>query len=260
MSRYAWSWDQDSKSWSLAADPRCQVKDFTIAKINAGEPGYEMLIDGHVVDSASTADEAFAKLECVYEYEEHGAELALARLRLGQARARLAERYPRAAGDPQLLSILEGLGDALGVGPEAVAEDRAPDAWRRQLEPDLWLVVDASQCIVLEVTTPAGRVLRRVTVGNAMVTSAMLAAAQAEQRRILTEADDARVMGVHDRRLAEGRLTKREAVEWLIAKGLARWQAVSIMTDARAAGSYGMRFEGGYWVVPVAEAERSVQS
>jgi hypothetical protein len=194
------------------------------------------------------------------EADESGPDLELARLRLRQAEERIRGRFPTAARDGQLASILEGLGDALGVGPEAGEPEREPDVWRRQLEPDLWLVVDASQCIVLEVTTPAGRVLRRVTVGNAMVMSAMLAAAQAEQHRILTEADNARVMGVHDRRLAEGRLTKREAVEWLIAKGLARWQAVSIMTDARAAGSYGMRFEGGYWVVPVAEAERSVQS
>jgi len=252
------NWTHDGQRWALSAAPRYAVG-------YRGEGDYPMFIDGHEVDSASTDAEARGKMECVYEYEEHGAELALARLRLSQARARLAERYPRAAGDPQLLSILEGLGDALGVGPEAGEPEREPDAWRCQLEPDLWLVVDASQCIVLEVTTPAGRVVRRVTVGNPMVVSAMLTVAQAEQRRILTEADNERVMGIHDRRRAEGRLTKSEAVEWLVRRyQVGRNRAIRVVRELEAGaalpGELEMTYSGGYWVVPTAEAEGSSQS
>lgn len=103
----SYTWTQEGRRWTLDAAPRYAVE-------SRATGGYTQLIDGHEVDTVSTLSLARARLECVYEYEEHGAELELARLRLRQARERLAERYPRAASDPQMLSILAGLEDALG--------------------------------------------------------------------------------------------------------------------------------------------------
>ena len=255
MSKYAWPWDQDSKSWSLAANPRYQVRDF---KISA--PRYDMLIHGHVVDSAGTAAEAFAKLECTYEYEEHRAELELARLRLRQARERITSRFPAAARDGQLASILEGLDDALGRGPEAAEpESTAPDlaAFDRLLGPDLAIGVDGSANIVLVVTNPRGKLLRVVTVGDVGAFKSALDDARTAQHIALDEAEGRRITGLDDKRRSEGRLTRSEAVEWLTAKGPVSRQRAVHMTRALSEGAaggpltLGMQFEDGYWVVPV---------
>jgi len=191
----------------------------------------------------------------------------LARLRLRQARERLADRFPAtAARDVRLSQVLDDLASALGTGPEAEPENREPDVWRRQLALDLWVVVDASQCIVLEVTTPSGRVLRRVTVTNAMALSAVLTAAQSVQRSLLAEADAARVTGRFDRLRAEGKLTEREAVEWLACRRHMARQAAADLVEALRFGRLipsqldGMTYDGTYWCVPAAEAEGSVPS
>jgi hypothetical protein len=191
------------------------------------------------------------------EAEEYGPDIELARLRLRQATERIVGRFPATARDGQLASILEGLGDALGAGPEATdphyAEAQETDIWRKQLLPVLWVVVEASTNVVLELTTPHGRVLSRVLV-SAVELGGTLGHAAAFARAAADEAEGKRMAGIDDRRRSEGRLTKSEAVEWLIAKGMARWQAVSIAENVyrgNAADGYGMRFEGGYWCVPV---------
>lgn len=189
--------------------------------------------------------------------ETAGPDIELARLRLRQAEQRIVTRFPTAARDGQLASILEGLGDALGAGPEASEQSyqdaRESDIWRKQISPVLWVVVEASTNVVLEVTTPQGRVICRplvsgVALGGALEHAAVFAATAAD------EAEQARMRGIDDRRRSEGRLTRAEAVEWLIAKGMARWQAVSIAENVyrgKPEDGYGMRFEGGYWVTPV---------
>jgi hypothetical protein len=220
VSKYAWPWDQDTQSWSLEADPRYQVKDFTLAKINAGEPGYDMLIDGHVVDAAYKCEEAFARLEARYEYEDHGADLELARTRLRQARERLLDRYPRVARDGVLSSILEGLADALGAGPEldvSAAQPREPDMlFRARIAENADIVLDASQCVVLEVApADARQAPRRATITDVSTVIAALTDALAAQYSALAEAEKSRQDGPDEKRRSEGRLTRREAVEHL---------------------------------------------
>jgi hypothetical protein len=136
---------------------------------------------------------------------EDYSDLPLARLRWRQATGRIAERFPRTARDGQLASILEGLGDALGVGPEATdsdyAEAQKTDIWRKQLSPVLWVVVEASTNVVLEVTTPSGRVLTRVLVsavelGGTLGHAAMFARAAADAF------EQARLQGVEEKRHA----------------------------------------------------------
>lgn len=246
------NWDHDGQRWTLSAAPRYAVG-------YRADDDYPMLIDGHEVDSAATSAQAQGQLEARFEYEEHGSELELARLRLRQARERLEERYPRAARDAELSCALEGLGDALGTGPEAsepaMADAVKTDRFRQQLSPDLWIVTDAAANVVFEVTTPAGRILRRVAVSPATVALVMGDAAMCA-RLDTEEADVRRLAGPDEKRRSEGRLTKREAVEWLIAKGPAsRQRAVHMVRElgAGAVGSplaLGMRFDGIYWVVP----------
>jgi hypothetical protein len=266
VSKYAWPWDRDTQSWSLEADPRYQVRDFTLAKINAGEPGYDMLIDGHVVDSAGTAESAFDQLEARYEYEAHSADLELARTRLRQARERLLERYPRAARDGVLNSVLDGLGDALGAGPEldvAAAQpgepaERGSGFFARLLTPDLAIGVDGSQTIVLVVTEPRGKMLRVVAVTDVDAFKAALDDARTAQRIALEEADTARLRGVDEARRARGQLTQSEAVEWLTGEDeekLSRSAAVVLVDGVRrgraaSVALAGMTYDGTYWIVP----------
>ena len=251
MSRYAWPWDQDAKAWSLQADPRYQVRDFTFTR-----PEYDMLIDGHVVDSRSTLVAAFEALECRYEYEEHGAELELARLRLRQARERLAERYPRAASDPQLASILSGLEDALGRGPEAAEPEPEDSPKGTLLTPDLLVAFDGA-CIVLVVTEPYGRLLRKVTIPDVDAAKAALDRAREQQRIAMEEADNARVMGRFDRLRSEGKLSRSEAVDWLTDHGHSHSDACTITRLLHAGEGTeraGMTYDGTYWRVPAEES------
>jgi hypothetical protein len=187
---------------------------------------------------------------------EDYSDLPLARLRWGQACERIAERYPRAARDGQLASILEGLGDALGVGPEATDPERAQaretDVWRTQLSPDLWMAVDASLCVVLEVTTPAGRVIRRVTVGRGLGEALELALG------VVAGAAHGAAPGA-----AAGKLNRHQAVDWLIERsGWARGTAANIVRGlelgTREDPQHEMTYAAGYWAVPV-NSEQSVR-
>jgi hypothetical protein len=188
------------------------------------------------------------------------ADLELARLRLRQLSERLHARFPAAARDGKLASIYAGLQDAIGAGREASDPEltayAGTDVSRQQLSPDLWAVVDASLNTVLEVTTPAGRVLARVLVRRlalrAALDDAYLLTVKAEG-----EAETRRLDGRHERRRTEGRLDKREAVEWLIRTGpVSRQRAVHMVNElsAGAAGgplALGMTYADGYWRVPV---------
>jgi hypothetical protein len=218
-----------------------------------------MLIDGHEVDGAGTAAQAQGALEARYEYEEHAAGLEEARRRLRQVHERLEARFPTAARDPQLSSVLECLGDALGAGPEANDPETAKavetDRFRQQLSPDFWIVVDASATVVFEVTTPHGRVLRRVAVSPTTVQLVMGDAAMCA-RMDIEEAGQRRLAGPDEKRRAEGRLDHREAVEWLISRGYTRTSAVRAAKQVRTGqgwpgrASAGMTYDGTYWVVP----------
>lgn len=186
-------------------------------------------------------------------------DLDLARLRLRQAEERLVNRYPRVARDAQLASILTGLGDALGIGPEAsdpeTAKAAETDLFRQQLSPDFWIVVDASTTVVFEVTTPAGRVLRRIAVSPTTVALVMGDAAMCA-RLENEEADQRRLRGPDEKRRAEGRLDQHEAVEWLIAnRKIARQAAVALVEGLQRgrlvpAQLNGMTYDGTYWVIP----------
>lgn len=247
------SWTRRGRTWTLESGLA------TVYEVARHGPGdYRMFVNGCQVDSADTAENAMARLACCYEYEEHGSELELARLRLQQARERLVNRFPSAARDGQLNSILESLADALGVGPEAsdpgYQEARETDIWRKQVSPVLWVAVEASTNVVLELTTPAGRVLARplasrTDLGLALERAAVFATAAAG------EADAARLHGIDERRRAEGRLTRSEAVAWLTAKGTGHSQAVDVTRVVQRhpedSSLHGMTYDGAYWRVPV---------
>lgn len=122
--------------------------------------------------------------------------------------------------------------------------------WRTQLGPDLWVAVDASLCVVLEVTTTAGRIMRRIVVGRGLAEAVELALGVAGRKTAEDEA--ARLRGPAEKRRAEGRLTKAEAVDWLVAHQQARGVAVSIAERLCRGGSpvFGMTYSDGYWRVP----------
>jgi hypothetical protein len=82
VTRYQWTWDQESTSWSLEADPRYWVRDFKISN-----PVYKMAVDGHEVGEALTSDDAFYRLEARYEAEQ---------ARKGKPGTRLVIAGPRA--------------------------------------------------------------------------------------------------------------------------------------------------------------------
>jgi hypothetical protein len=190
------------------------------------------------------------------------AEVPRARLRWGQACARLRERFPNAAKDPQLASLMNDLGDALGAGPGASEPDGSllGEVFRVTVAPDLFVVVDGSCCVVLEVTEGAGgRVLRRPTVAAVDHFKSVLDDARAAQQAAMAEAGGKRVRGTEEKRRAEGKLTKTEAVEWLTGKGYTRSSAlraaVQIQTGKGWPGKQaeGMTYDGTYWVVPASQ-------
>jgi hypothetical protein len=232
------------------------VKDFKIS-----HPYYKMLIDAREVDEAASTASAFAQLEARFEYEEHASDLEEARRRLRQVQERLEARYPRAAQDNQLLTLFTCLGDALGSGPEISAPEPASapqgeGTFGRQISPELVVGTDSSQCIVLLVggTGPKDPI-RKVTVSDVDAFKAALDDARTAQHVALEGADAQRVPGIDEKRRSEGRLTRSEAVEWLIAKGHGRNGAVIVTAALREGsdeefGSYGMSYDGTYWVVP----------
>lgn len=253
------NWTHDGQRWVLSAAPRYAVG-------YRSDDDYPMLIDGHEVDSASTCAQAKGILEARYEYNERFADLELARLRLRQVTERLAERFPRASRDPHLASCLADLGDALGQGPEA-AEPEATDlaAYTCEVTPDMAVVVDASQCIVLRVSEPHGRLLRTVTVTNVDVLKAALDRARVAQHTALAEADNRRVAGRFDRVRAEGGLDRTEVMDYLATQvRLNRVHAGTVINRVRRSlapetvcreadlRTYVVSYSGGYWrVTPV---------
>ena len=259
-----YTWTQEGRRWTLDADPRYAVQS------RGTLSGYEMLIDGFEVDTASTLPEARVRLEARYEYEEHAADLELARLRLRQAQERLTERFPRGARDPKLASILAGLGDALGNGPAAGEGAPAGDRWRVQLSPDLALAVDDSQCIVFEVSDSYGHVVRRPVVSDAARVREELRTAQALQRELLDKADEQRRTGPDEKCRAEGRYTRPEAAQFLYeATRRQRTHIIAVLDRARqyahlkgqperfesARGNFLVSYDGTYWIVAPAASE-----
>jgi hypothetical protein len=247
------NWAHDGQRWTLSAAPQ-----YAVWRRGPGE--YAMFIGGFEVDSASTDAQARGILETRYEYAAHAAELELARLRLRQAHERLESRYPRAASDAQLSSILAGLGDALGTGPEANDPDagvsRATDIFRRQLTPELWMAVDASLNVVLEVTTPAGRVVKRALLPGGDVLADTLQDMRAVAKDREAESDARRLAG-REKCRAEGKLTRREAVDWLAGRGVGQHRAYAITGELASdecglTNADGMTYADGYWRVPVA--------
>src|SRR6185437_7361200 len=147
-----------------------------------------------------------------------------------------------------------------GSGPASLVTEIAPmkaDGLRIQVSPDLALLLDASQCIVAEVTDPAagGEVLRRVTITNVDKVKATLDTLRAAQQDRLRDADQARVASIYAHRCTEGKLDRQDAVEWLIARGMSRMKAGNITAALREGGqadeALGMSYEDGYWRVPV---------
>jgi hypothetical protein len=251
---YTWT-EHEGPRWTLGAAP----ERYTVARRSLDD--YPMFIDGHEVDAASTAEQARDLLEARYEYEEHAADLETARLRLHQACERLTERYPRAAKDGPLASILEGLGDALGQGPEAAGEAApdyaAADMFRRRIAPDLTVAYDASGTPVLEISGPAGHVIRRVTVSSVAALAEALQDGRNEALRCEAVAAEARLRGEAGRRRAEGKLEQGEAAEWLAGQAYDRGRAVRLvrrLRDREVNSVEGMTYDGTYWVLQPRQA------
>lgn len=142
---------------------------------------------------------------------------------------------------------------AASLVTEVTPAEPGAASFARQLSPDLLLGVDGSGCIVLVVTGPQGKLLRVVTVGDVDAFKAALDNARTAQRVHLAEAERARLDGPDDKRRAEGRLTKREAVDWLMARtGETRASAVgNVLSIARGGAPHlGMTYSGGFWHVP----------
>jgi hypothetical protein len=132
------------------------------------------------------------------------------------------------------------------------------EAFRVQVTPDMAVVVDPSQCVVLEVTDRAGGpVLRRVTVTGIGHFKAVLDAAREAQEAELGKSDRRRAAGLAEARRGRGILTQYEAVEWLIRTGpVSRQRAVNLVNELSAGApggsrALGMTYAGGYWRVPV---------
>lgn len=87
-----------------------------------------------------------------------------------------------------------GLYLATEIGPAQPEE-----AYREQVSPELAVVTDASQCIVLEVSDGQGRVLRRVTVTHLGVLKQALSAAYDAQQLAIARAEQDRLEGLRDR-------------------------------------------------------------
>ena len=254
----SYTWTLEGRRWTLDAAPRFAVE--------SREPGrYIDLIGTFEVGEADSLPEAKAAQECRYEFEEHASDLELARMRLAQAKDRLVNRFPRAAADAALASILESLGDSLGNGPEAsephYQEARETDIWRKQLSPVLWVVVEASANVVLEVTTPHGRTTARILV-SAVELGGALGHAAVYARAAADEAEQARLQGPDEKRRAEGRLTKPEAVEWLAGCGLGRNRAAAMARELQEgiiADADGMTYSEGYWRVTPVNTEQTAR-
>lgn len=172
--------------------------------------------------------------------EQPQPDLELARLRLSQAEQRLIERYPRAASDPQLASILGGLRDALGPGAEGepAAPEHEPVVFRKQVTPDMAVVTEAGGAgIDLEVTDGLpGHLLRRVAITNVGEFKGALDAAsmtqQAAQQNEGRLAAQRRLEGMAEARRLRGEFDRGEAVDFLVGKGVCRTHAAAAVARA----------------------------
>lgn len=148
-----------------------------------------------------------------------------------------------------------------GSGPASLVTEVTPGPFARQLSPELVVGTDSAQCIVLLVggTGPKDPV-RKVTVSDVDAFKAALDDARTAQHVALEEADAQRVPGIGVKHRAEGKLEKREAVEWLIARPMSRQRAVHVarVLQAGALGgpfTDGMTYDGTHWVVPVGDTK-----
>lgn len=169
----------------------------------------------------------------------------------------------------QFLGAGQGV-DAGPAGPASLVTEVTPvlsgdGSFGRQLTPDATLAVDGSGCIVLVVTEPDGKLPRVVTVTNVVAWKTALDDARDAQHAALEAADQRRVLGMDERRKAEGKLTKSEAVEWLTGENeekLSRSSAVTLVEGVQRGRDVsvqlsGMTYDGTYWrVEPTATAEQ----
>jgi hypothetical protein len=155
---------------------------------------------------------------------------------------------------------MSALGDALGEGPEPEAASLTAecDLYSCPVSPALRIVLDASCCVVLVVSDPStGDMLRRVTVTDVAALKSAADNMLAMQARETERADKARYSGPDEKRRAEGKLTRSEAVDWLIANaGIDRRSALAVTDSLRhSAVTYravdGMGYDGRYWTIPV---------
>lgn len=141
----------------------------------------------------------------------------------------------------------------------AVPAASGTDIFRRQVAPGLTVAYDASGTPVLEVSGPAGHALLRVTVPSVAALVTALEEGRNEAAVLEAAAAKRRYCGPGEKRRAEGKLDKREAVEWLVGKTLSRQRAVHMvreLSEGAAGGPFseGMTYDGTYWIVPVTEA------
>lgn len=126
------------------------------------------------------------------------------------------------------------------------------ELYRRQVTPDMAVVADAGG-VVLEITDGQhGRVLRRVCLTNIDGFWGEVCAARAANLAFQEGADAGRWWPV-PAGCEGGRLTRRQAVEWLIARGYARGHAIRV-ADALCRGgeesAFGMTYAEHNWRVP----------
>lgn len=147
----------------------------------------------------------------------------------------------------------------------------------RQLTPELVVATDGSQCVVLLVggTGPADPI-RKVAVTDVTAFKGALDDALAAQQEALTAADRQRYRGPDEKRRAEGRLTRSEAVAYLAEQTRRqRGHVVAVVSRAQEYPRLGPeRFQSasvtgspvflvgyadGYWQVVPAEAEQAAR-
>lgn len=137
------------------------------------------------------------------------------------------------------------------------------ELYRGQVTPDMAVVADAG-AVVLEITDgQAGRVLRRVCLTNIDGFWGEVCAARAANLAFQEGADAGRWLPV-PAECEGGRLTRRQAVEWLAGHGYPRTLAVdatgALRSEPGTIGEFGMTYRDGRWVVPAGSADGGSQS
>ena len=143
---------------------------------------------------------------------------------------------------------------------EVVPAEQAAGTFARQVTPDLVVGTDSSQCIVLLVGGIGPKdPIRKVTVTDVDALKAALDDARTAQRIAMKESDAARLRGPDEARRARGRLTRNEAVDWLVRRyEVSRNRAAQVVNLLEAGrslpGMCEMTYDGTYWVVPAEKA------